>query len=867
MCRSIKRMISLLLALVLLFSLSPAVFAVSTDSQDEVSEPPVTTVQPTEQNEESTEFKEAEPTPLPTEEPVDFSFSESNSIPEKTEEANENETSQIASLIPPQQLIAEEGEPVEYPSDEEIMLLSATTGNLMFFNLSKPDYTVRMNTQVTVLYPENGNGTVRTAYIKNIGWHYASPNKNHTIYCIEPYKDYAESTSYNAVDEGVTLTGSAGTHGEEVWYSLPLERRQAIALILLYSNERWDHSVDVTTTSRDNNPNVPLRVATQFLIYEIVTGLRDANTFNRLSSNGYTAGDVFYNAGCANVSGFDTHYNALESSIKAHLKIPSFTSKDSSSAPTITMTGSSTAVTDTNGVLTRFNFSNGSGATFSKSGNTLTIGQSGTISESTVFSCSTNLFSPEASTYSLWYSPYISSYQTCVSLYGSVKGEVKAYFKIKAETKGAIEIIKNTNTGADLSGWKFDVYKDSACTQLYGTYTAGDDGKVKITDVPLGTYYIREQGSSDPYWVCDTSTKTVIVASNQTSNATFTNAHNGKGTFRKTTNTGENLEGWMITVYRDADCSDPIKTLTTGADGTVSMMLEPGIYYAAETDDTHGRFADEYWMTDNTVQKLEIKAGQESSVTFTNTHYGKAKIIKVMPTGGSTAGWGFEVRRASDNELIGTFTTEYDGSVTTGRLEPGEYIITEIIPADSYYKNESGNPHRITVAAGETAEVTMSNVLIPGEITIHKVNHEGTNLEGVEFLLEWSEDLVNWHPVTFSDSDRVTTGGCTASNLVDGKLITDANGYVSFTGLHPQLHYRVTETATLDGYQLLTEAAFEGTLTPESGFAVELQVVNCPEFKLPMTGGNGLQHFTAMGNMLMGIAVFVFNQSMKKRKE
>mgnify|MGYP003326835773 CR=1 FL=1 len=78
MCRTIKRMISLLLALVLLFSLSPAVFAVSTDSQDEVSEPPVTTEQPTEQNEESTESKEAEPTPLPTEEPVDFSFSESN---------------------------------------------------------------------------------------------------------------------------------------------------------------------------------------------------------------------------------------------------------------------------------------------------------------------------------------------------------------------------------------------------------------------------------------------------------------------------------------------------------------------------------------------------------------------------------------------------------------------------------------------------------------------------------------------------------------------------------------------------------------------------------------------------------------------
>ena len=72
MCRSIKRMISLLLALVLLFSLSPAVFAVGTDIQEETSETTVTTEQTTEQPEESTEPTEA--TPQPTEGPVDFSF-------------------------------------------------------------------------------------------------------------------------------------------------------------------------------------------------------------------------------------------------------------------------------------------------------------------------------------------------------------------------------------------------------------------------------------------------------------------------------------------------------------------------------------------------------------------------------------------------------------------------------------------------------------------------------------------------------------------------------------------------------------------------------------------------------------------------
>ena len=108
-----------------------------------------------------------------------------------------------------------------------------------------------------------------------------------------------------------------------------------------------------------NNPNVSTRIATQFLIYEIVTGLRDADTFNRRGSNGYTSGDVFYNAGVASVSGFAEKYNSIVSSVQNAMKIPSFTSRSSGSAPTITMSGSQVSVTDSNGVLGNFSFTNG----------------------------------------------------------------------------------------------------------------------------------------------------------------------------------------------------------------------------------------------------------------------------------------------------------------------------------------------------------------------------------------------------------------------------------------------------------------------------------------------------------------------------
>ena len=217
--------------------------------------------------------------------------------------------------------------------------------------------------------------------------------------------------------------------------------------------------------------------------------------------------------------------------------------------------------------------------------------------------------------------------------------------------------------------------------------------------------------------------------------------------------------------------------------------------------------------------------------------------------------------------MIGTYTTSFDGTVTTGLLDPGEYIITEIIPEGSVYKNVSPNPQTITVVEGETVEIAMTNVLMPGEINIKKINHEGTVLEGVEFLLEWSKDKTNWSPVTFSDSEYTSEGGCTTSGLADGKLVTDANGYVSFTGLHPQLHYRVTEVSTLEGYQLLTEPAFEGTLSLDNNLKVDLQVVNCPEYQLPMTGDNSLMYFAMLATAMMCFAVCTTYFNFKKRKD
>ena len=559
---------------------------------------------------------------------------------------------------------------------------------------------------------------------------------------------------------------------------MPEDCREAIGLILLYSDRMWDYSVSVTTAKKDSNPNVPLRIATQFLIYEIVCGLRDPATFQSNSVNSCgTSGDIFYNAGEASVPYFAPKYNALVDAIQAAKKIPSFTGASADSAPTITLTGEETSVTDSNGVLSNFSFMDGNGAKFYKSGNTLYITQTGDISESAVYKAVRNLPSASESTYRIWYMSG-SSYQTTVPLDTASAGSLNAYFKLKAAPRpGSIRLTKTTEDGENLSGWKFGIYSDPACTKLVsGPHTTDNGGKISAAGLTAGTYYVKELGHTD---------------------------------------------------------------------SAVGEM---------------------YYCSGANPQKVTVTAGAAATVSFTNKrNTGGVKIIKTMPDGGSTAGWKFEVYD-SDNELVGSYTTASDGTILTDYLLPGTYTVKEIIPEDSPYTCDAPNPQIVAISAGQTAEVTFTNRMKPGEIRIQKTDTHSEPLAGAEFLLEWSKDGRQWQTVTYTDSPDVTEGTCTAEGLTDGKLTSGADGVVRFTGLYSGSLYRVTEVKAPKGYQLLTEPVYEGSIRKDDGNFIRLTVVNAPVFELPMTGSTG---YTAMTAIQVGTGVallLILIRLAKKRK-
>ncbi len=267
------------------------------------------------------------------------------------------------------------------------------------------------------------------------------------------------------------------------------------------------------------------------------------------------------------------------------------------------------------------------------------------------------------------------------------------------EQFGRISFHKTTDSGKYLEGWVFQVTDEEG--KLVGEYTTDETGFAITEKLKPGKYFVKEVARNDPYWVVNVETHTVDAMAGRTAKDEWHNNENGKGTFRKVTNTDKDLDGWIFTVYSDVGCKNEIVSLTTDEDGKVSWMFEPGTYYVKETGDTKGRFDNPCWVIDKMLHIVTIRPHEETTVTFQNFLYGKISVRKVNPEGQSLADAEFMLEWSEDGTLWkpvfyhrgtdgpegscsnkdvvdGKLTTGADGIVTWERLYPDLYYrITE----------------------------------------------------------------------------------------------------------------------------------------------------------------------------------------------
>lgn len=429
-----------------------------------------------------------------------------------------------------------------------------------------------------------------------------------------------------------------------------------------------------------------------------------------------------------------------------------------------------------------------------------------------------------------------------------------------------LEIVK-TSTDGKVAGisFKVEVQNSKKWTEL-GTYVSDADGKILVEDLEVGKK-LRITEIVPENYICTSANPQTITLVKGMNNVSFTNKPIVTLELLKTSDDGKVAEIEFTLEQKIDNEFTVLGTYVTDADGkiTVEDLTEGATYRLTET-------VPEGYIGEDPVQEFTAQLGT-NSVNFSNRLIrGDLRIVKVdKATQTPLEGAGYRVFNA-DGEVVAEGYTDENGEVSFENLAYGEYTYQEFVAPEGFVLDETVYSFSIIQDGVEIAK-EHNNQPKEGSITIYKVDEAGRPLPDVTFLLEFSVDGgKTWSPIQYrEETDDVRAGCCTSEGLDQGSLVTGVDGYAVFTGLCidtqlGEVLYRVTETATKNGYSLLPGYAFNDSLSENTDIEVSFTVVNQPEFKMPATGGSG---FTGMmiAVAFAGLAAAAMLLMMKKRRE
>ena len=391
-------------------------------------------------------------------------------------------------------------------------------------------------------------------------------------YCIEP-----GHTLYS----GNTLTEDGST----VWKNLGSAKQKAINLALLYGKPGSGKSLSGTEDQK--------WVATQLIVWEFVSGCRSTSEGYKCTNTKFIDGIC---AGGAN-PGVKSVYNAISKSLANYSTVPSFASAIASKAEPYEMKYSdgkyTLTLTDSNSILSDFDFKTTSGIFVSKSGNKLTLTSTLPVNDAVTFNSAKSM--PDVGKTVLV--PYgDATLQDVISGVENDADPIRAYFKVKTSS-GNLKLIKTSEDG-NVANIEFTVKGDGYSK----TVKTNSKGEFELTDLFPGSYTVTE--ITDSKYETQKS-QTVKVESGKTATVTFKNV----------------LKKWNLTVTKtDAETKSAQGNATLA--GAVYGIYNNGKLVDKYTTDKNGSFKTSYYVCGDNWTLKEIEPSEGYLLDETEYHIG-----------------------------------------------------------------------------------------------------------------------------------------------------------------------------------------------------------------------------------------------------
>ena len=261
--------------------------------------------------------------------------------------------------------------------------------------------------------------------------------------------------------------------------------------------------------------------------------------------------------------------------------------------------------------------------------------------------------------------------------------------------------------------------------------------------------------------------------------------------------------------------------VTYDTDGTITFQYEDmdlsGVKFRVIAAENVVKADETTVYSAGSIVRDNISPARDGTLAGEDLQYGKYKLVEVETDGKHTVAedTAFEVNAYSGKGLevdlpVGFKWYVKELYVPAGyTLDNKEYEVSftdadsEVVNIEKYVDGSDGD--------GKVADEQQ-----PGSILITKTDTEGRKLAGATYKLEYTEtENGPWSVVTpYASSDAGILKGKANGVNANGELTTGNNGKVEFTGLLADgtIYYRVTEVETPDGYSLLEEPIYIGTL-------------------------------------------------------